>query len=136
MSAVLKADKEYMALVTRCPLMPIHNGKHYDYCIALMNELYEDPLLLTKGQKDYLAVLGTLIHEYESKHFPALPKLRGRELLNALLELNNLSISQLADEIGEHRSTLSAFLHGRRDISKATALALSEHFSIPVEYLL
>ena len=44
-----------------------------------------DAKTLNKEEKDYLNLLGMLVHEYEEKHVP-IPDLHGVELLKALIE--------------------------------------------------
>lgn len=130
MSVALKADDEYMKLVARFPLVPIKNARHYKQAFAVVNELTDDPESLSPSQIDYISVLSGLIHEYEQKTHAPIKRLSPQETLAYLMEVNNLSLTALADHIGGHKSNLSAFLSGKRGLSRTVADALAEHFGM------
>lgn len=136
MSTVLKIDPEYFALIERCPLIPIRSKAQYARCIAMLRELFDSNNKLSRGAEDYLAILTIIVHDYEQKHIMPVPSLNGREFLSSLLEYNKITVSALSQEINEQRSNLSAFLSGKRSISKTVALKLAERFSTSTDAFL
>ncbi len=57
-------------------------------------------------------------------------------ILQSILEENGLSQSQLAREIGCHQENISAFLSGKRGLSKTTAVKLAKYFRVSVALFL
>jgi antitoxin component HigA of HigAB toxin-antitoxin module len=126
-----------MDLVRRCPLRPIKTRKQHQESLNIMQELYENgPETLSEAAKDYLTVLSQIIYEYESKIYPPKPAKNSRQLIEALLSVNNYTVADLSREANIQRSNLSSFLHGKRALSKTSAQALAKRFSIPVEVFL
>jgi HTH-type transcriptional regulator/antitoxin HigA len=136
MSTVLKIDPEYLALIERCPLVPIRSKAQYAKCIVMLRELFDPTNKLSKGAEDYLSILTIIVHDYEQEHVMPVPSLNGREFLRSLLEYNKITVSALSQEINEQRSNLSAFLSGRRSISKTVALKLAKRFSVSTDAFL
>jgi len=90
---------------------------------------------LSSGESDYLSVLGTLINQFESKMPKLVEKIEPRELLAFLMECNGLSQVDLVEFVG-HKSNLSAFLNGKRSLSKKSACRLAERFKVSPEVFL
>ena len=63
-------------------------------------------------------------------------KITSAELLAALMEENGLTQSQLAHEIGCHQENISAFLSGKRGLSKAVAIKLADRFKVTADLFL
>jgi HTH-type transcriptional regulator / antitoxin HigA len=125
----LKVKNEYIELIKRLPLAPIRSRKQFDTAIKLMKELCYRNLSLSHSEKDYLYVLSNLIIEYEKEHLDPPGKVTPVEALKYLMEVNNLKQSDLAPIVG-HKSNLSAFLHGKRGLSKINAVRLGEYFKV------
>lgn len=84
---------------------------------------------LSKGQADYLSVLGDLIIQYE-RNLPRLAKKSTpQEALLFLMESNDLVQADLVEFVG-HKSNLSAFLNGHRGLSKRAAIRLADYFKV------
>ena len=126
----LKVKNEYMELIKRFPLAPIRSKKKFDAAIKLMKELCYRNLSLSRSEKDYLHVLSNLIIEYEKEHLEPPGKLTPVEALTYLMEVNGLKQSDLVPVV-KHKSNLSAFLHGKRGLSKTNAVRLGEYFCVP-----
>ena len=59
-----------------------------------------------------------------------------QQVLRSILEENGITQAQLAREINCQEANLSAFLKGRRGLSKITAMKLAKRFCFPVDYFL
>ncbi len=140
---VMSISKEYMRLIKRFPLRPIRTKADHVAAMKLVEEL------MTKGEEnctvdeiDYLSVIAELIQNYEST-LPGIRKMRAAaaaitpaEALSFLLEENGLTQVHLSEEIGCDRPNLSAFLAGRRGLSKSNAIKLAERFKVSVSLFL
>lgn len=62
-----KKNDRYLELVQCVPLRPIRSEVELDEAINMANYLIDRPRI-DADEKDYLAVLGGLNKEYESKH--------------------------------------------------------------------
>lgn len=82
---------------------------------------------LALEQRDYLAVLSSLVEDYEDEH-ASLPELAGVDALRFLIEENELSQSQLSKQTGVPETTLSEILNGKRGISPKVRAVLAERF--------
>lgn len=124
-----RADLDYFELVKSCPLVPIRNQKQFGKAVKMMKDLAYHRTELSRAQSDYLSVLGDLITQYEER----LPKLKSNitpaQALKYLIEVNQLTQADLAPLVGHH-SNLSAFLSGKRQLSKTAVLRLSERFKV------
>jgi HTH-type transcriptional regulator / antitoxin HigA len=89
---VTESDR-YLELLQQLPPRPIKSEAE---CLAVQNMI--DKLLdadkITLEQRDYLNVLGLLVHEYEEKNV-LIPDLTGVELLEALMDEFNLKPQDL-----------------------------------------
>lgn len=124
-----RADAGYMKLVSEFPLVPLRSNAEFEEAVKLMKRLAYRRNTLSRGEADYLAVLGDLIAQYEKK----LPKLAAemtpQEALAFLMEANGLRQTDLVEHVG-YKSNLSAFLGGHRALSKRVALRLAEFFKV------
>jgi len=122
-------DKGYMSLVKRFPLVPLRDELQFQNAIKVMKELAYRRSSLSSGESDYLTVLGDLISQYE-KRLPRLaPNLTPQQTLAYLMEVNGLTQAALVHCVG-YKSNLSAFLSGRRGLSKRAALHLADYFKV------
>ncbi len=124
----VSATREYMNLAQRFPLVPIANKQHLQAAIALIKQLAsrED---LSKEEHGYFLVLSDLIESYEKKSGRLGPKTTPAEALQYLMEENGLTQADLVPIVG-HKSHLSAFLHGKRGLSKTNAIKLAQRFKV------
>lgn len=87
-----------------------------------------DAKSLTSEEKDYLNLLGMLVHEYEEKYAP-IPNLQGVELLKALIEELDLKQKDLVP-IFKTESIVSAILNGQRQFTVEHIEKLSAFFHV------
>jgi HTH-type transcriptional regulator/antitoxin HigA len=128
--STVRADKQYMTLVKRFPLVPLRDELEFEQAVKLMRELAYQRSTLSSGQADYLTVLGGLIAEYE-KQLPRLvaTNMRPEEALRYLMNVNGLAQADLIDCVG-YKSNLSSFLSGKRGLSKRAAIRLANYFKV------
>ena len=124
-----RLDDEYMQLIKLFPLVPIHGETQFAEAVKVMKGLAYHRKRLSQGESDYLIVLSNLIAQYE-KQLPRLaPKMTPAEALAYLMEINGLTQTDLVPLTG-HKSNLSAFLSGKRQLSKLAAVRLAEYFKV------
>lgn len=142
MSARPQVSKDYLSLIKRFPLRPIRTNDELDMASEIFSELGLKGDSLTQDERDYLDILEHIIADYEAvspaiqamvEEARAIPP---QQILRSLLEDNGLSQSQLAREIGCHQEHISAFLLGKRGLSKANAVKLAKRFRVSVDLFL
>ncbi len=125
----MEVDKKYFELVEAFPLFPLRSKRDLRNAVKVMKKLAYRTHELSRGESDYLYVLGDLIHKYEQKLPRFAEELEPRELLKFLMESNSLAQVDLVAFVG-HKSNLSAFLNGKRGLSKKSACNLGERFKV------
>lgn len=133
---------QYLKLFKKFPLRPIRTDDELDTASEIFSELGMKGESRTEDDSDYMEVLERLIMDYEAKS-PAIQamiadarSISPARILRSILEENGLSQAQLAREIGCHQENISAFLSGKRGLSKLTAVRLAKRFSVSVELFL
>lgn len=79
---------------------------------------------------DEIELIEILIDEFENRTISFSNKINPVQTLTYLLEVNNLSKSQLAKNLGVSRQLVTDILNYRRNISKTMANKLSEYFKM------
>ena len=122
----------YIELITAFPPRPITNEAEL---IATQNRINSllDKGRLTKGDRDYLKVLGMLVYDYEEKH-EFMPELKGIELLNALLEESQLQPQDLIPILGSESAVLEV-LNGNGKLGEEGIKQLADFFHISPKLL-
>lgn len=129
-------SKEYMGLIKCFPLRPIRDEEMLDIATEVFSDLVMKADRRTGDESDYLMVLGKLIREFEESHQTRARRMTPKRALESLMEDNQLSQSELARQIGAPQSVISEFLAGKRGLSKALVLNLSDRFKVsPVLFL-
>jgi HTH-type transcriptional regulator/antitoxin HigA len=129
-------------LVKQFPLRPIRTDDELDKASEIFSQLGMKGRNRSQDENDYLDVLEGLIIDYEAKSPAIQSMLAGaasippQQILRSIIEENGLSQSELAREIGTHQGHISAFLSGKRALSKLTAVRLAKRFSVSVELFL
>jgi antitoxin component HigA of HigAB toxin-antitoxin module len=125
--------RRYLKLLRRFALRPIRNVREYDEAARVLDSLVlrDD---LAPGESDYLAVLTTLVEEYDRSRKPLgederTPLLR----LNALMRASGTTPAQLGEVIGS-RPAASMILAGVREPSKAQIRMLAAYFKLDAGY--
>ncbi len=84
---------------------------------------------LSKGEIDFLQVLGVLIKNFESQKYSFGAKPTPVELLKFLMEEHGLTQNDLASDFGG-QATVSLVLSGKRDFTKPHIERLSKRFNV------
>jgi len=137
----MKSNK-YLNLIERFRLRPIRTRKELDTALEIMTELGMKGEKRTRDESDYYDVLTELIVKYEA----TLPEIQAmlatakatppQQILRSIMEDNGITQAQLAREINCQEANLSAFLRGRRGLSKITAMKLAKRFCLSVDFFL
>jgi HTH-type transcriptional regulator/antitoxin HigA len=125
----MTAFNDYLKLVHKFPLVPIKNKPEHDAAIRVSLELGKKDADMTQGECDYYHVLAMLIRDYEAGHTAEREPISPQELLKFLMEEHGLKQVDVARIIG-YESHVSAFLSGKRNLSKAEAITLGNYFAI------
>ena len=121
-------DDGYFKLVRVFPLRPLRSESDLDRAIALIDSLVtrDD---LDSGEEDYLDVLSDLVHKYEAEHDPIAP-VPDADMVRFLLESNDMTQTELAEQSGIAVSTVSEILSGKRKLTRDHIGALSRIFHV------
>jgi len=136
MSKTMPAGKEYLALIKRFPLRPIHDDGMLDAASEVFSELVLKAGRRTRDEDDYASILGKLIREYEEANRTKTAHMTPQRALASLMEDNHLSQSELARKLEAPQSVISEFLAGKRGISKALVIRLADYFKVSPELFL
>lgn len=120
-------NTSYTNLLISFPPRPIKSEKDFEETQLIVDKLL-DKGNLTEEEKDYLFVLGMLIHEYE-KHLDLVPDIYGVELLRVLIEETNLKQKDLVP-IFKTESIVSDILNGKRQLTVEHIQKLGEFFKV------
>lgn len=124
-------DEAYMDRVRTYPLHTIRDDVDLDQALAVMDDLLDNPSL-TLGEGEYLAVLGSLIEEYEREHV-ILPPVSGVDVLRYLMDQNQLTQNDIASLFGGNKSVVSEVLSGKRGLALRHIRQLAAHFKLPAD---
>ena len=122
------ATREYIRLAQRFALLPIRDGKHLQEAVLVAKELASKQKI-SEEERGYFLVLCELIESYEKKLGRLGPRTTPAQALKYLMEVNGLSQVDLVPIVG-HKSHLSAFLNGKRGLSKSNAIKLAQRFKV------
>ena len=117
----------YQSLLLDYEPRPIRSEGAYRKALRHVEKLMRPHL--SRAESELVEVLATLIEQYESREHPT-PKSPPREVLAHLMEARGVAQAAVARETGIPRSTLSAVLAGRRNLSTANIAALSRFFRV------
>ena len=129
---------DYISLCSDFPLVKIETKAEYAKASKMIERLaVMDENTMSRAQLDYLDVLVDLYEEAERKFYgPELDALEARlaaitgvEMLRYIAEQRGLSGGDIGRILGS-RQLGNAILRGDRQISKANAVKLAEHFKL------
>ena len=109
-------------------LLQIRNEQEYDFAVERLNSLIDE--VGTNEQHplySFLDTLGAVVHAWEEQHQP-MPKARGTDLLQFLMEEHHLTQSDLP-EVGS-QGVVSEILGGKRELNVRQIRALSRRFGV------
>ncbi|MEH1909092.1 helix-turn-helix domain-containing protein [Nostoc sp.] len=127
MTLGLNKHPTYIELLQAFPPRPIKTEEELFVTQKIIDSLI-DSAPLTSDEKDYLNILGTLVHEYEQTQQPV-PDIYGVDLLQVLIEENGLLQKDLV-AIFKTESIISAILKKRRKLTTRHIQELAEFFHI------
>ena len=124
--------KDYAALCRVFLPRPIRDAVDY----ANVAEM-ADPMALwqndfTADQRDYIALLCSLIEDYDAEHVKW-PKVKGRDILQHLLDEHDLAAADLSRLLGGSRNLGAMILRGDRNLTLAHIRKLAAHFKVSPE---
>ncbi len=122
----------YMALIGEFPLVRIQDSATEKKARTIAERLERQNVQsrLSVDEFEYLAVLKDLINACDPQ-----PKVRffetdPRQALLRLMKEHSVSQSQLIEIAQDYKSNVSAFLSGKRNISRSVAERLAEYFNV------
>jgi len=110
------------------PFLSIRDQEDYDRAIGQLNELID--VVGTDSDHpmyEYLDTLGTLIHVYEERRYPA-PSVKGGDVLRYLMDEHGLRQSDLP-EVGS-QGIVSEILNGKRELNVRQIRELAIRFNV------
>lgn len=124
---IVTKSETYIDLITEFPPRPIKSEQDFIAIQKIVDTLL-DLKQLSPDQREYLNLLGILIHEYEEKTVE-IPDIYGVELLSVLIEEWDLKQKDLVP-IFKTESIVSAVLNGHRQLTVEHIQKLAEFFHI------
>jgi HTH-type transcriptional regulator / antitoxin HigA len=106
----------------------IHSEREHRQSLCNIDKLMaiESP---SKDEQNILDLLVEIVERYEERKHPT-PDLSPNELLAHLIEVRDITKAELARSTGICRSSITDIVAGRRQISKASAVKLSDYFGV------
>lgn len=133
-SARSKISDTYLELVELFPLQPIGSEKDHKMALSVVEKIMN--FLITEknpdeGIKIYLKTLSDIISDYENSKFKS-SNIAGKEMLAYLMELQGLTQTDLAKELGG-QPIVSKILKGERELNLRQIKALVKRFKVSPE---
>ena len=128
-----KNRDSYLELVLAFPLCSIRCDEHLEAAQQVMDRL------LARGQLDggaetYLDALSDLVAVYEDEHHVIQPA-SDADMLRHLLDSKGVTQSQVSQEAGIAKSSISEVLAGRKPFSRQMIRKLADYFHVDVGVL-
>ena len=124
--------KDYTRLCRRFLPRRIHDAVDYANVseVADSMALWQDDF--TPDQTDYFDLLCTLIEEYDAENVKW-PKLKGRDILQHLLDEHQLAAADLSRILDGSRNLGAMILRGERNLTLPHIRKLASHFKVSPE---
>jgi HTH-type transcriptional regulator / antitoxin HigA len=110
---------------------PIASVRAYSRALREIEKLIRKPKK-TRAEEDMIALLATLIEQYEVRQGYSDPVLPPCDRLAGLIEARQLTQTELSHQTGVSRTTINEILGGKRSISKANAARLAKFFGVRI----
>ena len=117
----------YQSLLVDYVPRPIRSDRAYRKALCQMEKLMKSKL--SRAERELSEVLGTLIVQYESEHYPT-PDVSPDEMLAFLIDARGVTGADVARATGIPRSTIAHVLAGRRNISTTNVAKLADYFNV------
>jgi len=128
-----KDRDSYLELVLAFPLSSIRSDSHLAAAQKVMDRLLAKPRLAA-GEETYLDALSDLVAVYEDEHH-AIEPATDAEMLRHLLAAKDVTQTQLSQQTGIAKSTISEVLSGKKPFSRQMIRKLAGCFKIDVSIL-
>ena len=122
----------YRDLLQEVVPRPLTSNRAYRRALHQIEQLMRKPKK-TCAEDDMIALLATLIEQYEIRLGYADPVLSPRDRLAGLMEARQITQTDLARQSGVPRPTINEILSGKRSISRRNALRLAEFFGVRID---
>jgi HTH-type transcriptional regulator / antitoxin HigA len=129
-----RLPKDYAGLCRVHIPRPIHDKIDYENVAEIADAIAGHDL--TPDQEDYFDLLCRLIEDYENEQSLPMPKVSGLDALRHLLEMNDMSASDLARLLGVHRTLGAMILRGERQLTLAHVRTLAKRFKVSADLFL
>jgi HTH-type transcriptional regulator/antitoxin HigA len=129
-----KVNSTYLELVELFPLQPITSVKDHKIALSVVSKIITfiaNDKKPDQGINIYLKTLTDLVSDYESQKYKSI-NVSGKEMLAYLMELKDLTQSDLALELGG-QPIVSKILKGERELNLRQIKALSKRFKVSPE---
>ena len=124
--------KDYTSLCRRFLPRRIHDAVDYANVSEVTDAmaLWQDDF--TPDQTDYFDLLCTLIEEFDAENVKW-PKLKGRDILQHLLDEHQLAAADLSRILDGSRNLGAMILRGERNLTLPHVRKLASHFKVSPE---
>ncbi len=129
-----RSDQDsYLELVSEFPLTSIKSNEHLSAAQDVMDGLLAKGKL-SHGEELYLDALSDLVAAYEDGHH-AIEPASDADMLRHLMEARGVSQTEVSQEAGISKSTISEVLSGKRRFSRQLIRKLADYFRVDVSVL-
>lgn len=127
--------KEYTALCRLFLPRPIRDAAEYGNTAEVADAMAVWQDNFTRDQADYFELLCSLIEAYDAEHVNW-PKVKGRDILQHLLDEHDLGAADLSRILGGSRNLGAMILRGDRNLTVTHIRKLATHFKVGPEVFL
>ena len=128
-----KNRDSYLELVLALPLAVMKSEEHLEAAQKVLDRLLAKGKL-DDGEEMYLDALSDLVASYEDEHH-AIGPASDADMLRHLMEAKGVTQTQVSQEAGIAKSTISEVLAGRRPFSRQMIRRLADYFHVDVGIL-
>jgi HTH-type transcriptional regulator / antitoxin HigA len=128
-----KERDSYLELVLAFPLSSIRSEEHLYEAQKVMDRLLAKAEL-DDGQDMYLDALSDLVGVYEDEHH-AIEPAADADMLRHLMEAKGVKQTQVSQETGIAKSTISEVLAGKKQFSRQMIRKLADYFKVDLSVL-
>jgi HTH-type transcriptional regulator/antitoxin HigA len=128
-----KQRDSYLELILAFPLSSIRSEEHLNEALRVMDRLLARGEL-DDGEATYVDALSDLVGFYEDAHH-AIEPASDADMLRHLLEAKGVTQSQLSQESGIAKSSISEVLSGKKPFSRQMIRKLANYFQLDASIL-
>lgn len=128
-----KGRDSYLELVLAFPLAVVKLEEHLEAAQEVLDRLLAKNTL-DDGEEMYLDALSDLVASYEDEHH-AIDAASDADMLRHLMEAKGVTQTQVSQETGIAKSTISEVLAGKRAFSRRMIRKLADYFNVDISVL-